>query len=84
MRTLLVFDWFGEQNLQFFSLEDPPDWLEGVNGRFLNAADTPHNVLDLLEKVVDAISERGDWHQFEINDRHIPGPCKIVYCGCIP
>lgn len=98
-KTLLIFDWYGEQDLGMYLLTDAPDWLPRCHLQAINGCDDDE-VADLLNRVTDALCEKpeyygnpddelaGAWVASKINIQEAStvglGTCQIVVCACIP
>jgi hypothetical protein len=96
MKTLLIWDWFGEADLALYVIEDAPEWLAKCHKHFINVGDTPEEVEKLLARVNDAICENPDhygnpddelagrWVQFKLNTSEVvdlTGPFQVVISG---
>ena len=57
MKTLLIFDWFGESELGIYLIPDAPDWLVQCDGHFGGGCDN-REIEDLIIRVYDAICEQ--------------------------
>lgn len=60
MKILLVFDWLGEMDLDFYLIENAPKWLTECDRSFVNSANNSPRVDELLGMIVDAICENPD------------------------
>jgi len=96
--VLLIFDWFGEKDLQFFFIEEPPKWLRKCHNHFVGAMGND-SVAEFLNRVHDAICDNpehygnpydelaGAWvkHKVDVEKAfRIRGKFRIVVTGIIP
>lgn len=66
-KTLLVFDWFGEEPIGFYLVDDAPEWLERCHGKYGNGAD--EEIQELINRVSDAICENPEhWSMGDASD----------------
>lgn len=99
MKTLLIFDWFGENALGLYLLDDAPEWLPRCHGGYING-DVSEEVEGLLIRVSDAICQEpshysdpkdelaGSWVSKKIGLDEVPivdmGKIQIVVTGFVP
>lgn len=98
MQTILIFDWFGQQDLGIYFIEDAPEWLEKCHNQFINATED-EEVGKLIIRVSDAICESpehygdpedplaGTWVSKKVDptsDQRIKGKFSIVVTGFVP
>lgn len=100
MKTLLVFDWFGEADLAFFVIEDAPEWLTKCHQEFINERRDDSEVDAFLTRVNDAICSNPEHYSDPDDDLAgawagkrvamsgevpvIEGSFQIVVCGFVP
>lgn len=97
MQTILIFDWFGQEDLGIYFIEDAPEWLEKCHGQFINS--TEGEVGKLIDRVCDAICENpenyvnpqdpiaGTWVSKKVDPtagKRIKGEFRIVVTGFVP
>jgi hypothetical protein len=61
MKTLLIWDQFGEADLAAYVIEDAPGWLEKCHQKFINTIEA-EDVAELLTRVNDALCENPDYY----------------------
>ena len=100
MKTLLIWDQFGEADLSIYVLEDAPEWLPKCHEKFLNSVDE-EEIADLLTRVSDALCENPEYYGNKDDelagawvDRRVDlaeaavldlgGQFRIVVCGFVP
>lgn len=62
MKTLLIWDSFGEADLGMYVIDDAPDWLPKIHHRFINgpSPEDEAEISPFLDKVNDAICGNPD------------------------
>lgn len=100
MKTILIFDWFGQQELGIYFIEEAPDWLKKCHNEFINATED-NETSDLISRVCDAICENpehcqnpedplaGTWASKKVDLSmgqaiNINGDFDIVVTGFVP
>lgn len=100
MKTMLIWDQFGEAELAVYVIEDAPEWLPRCHRNFINT-EVPKDVGPLLDRVHDALcSERthcldpddelaGAWVSKKVNLDEVAvvnmrGKFRVVVCGFVP
>lgn len=100
MKTLLIWDQFGEADLALYVIDDAPEWLSKCHRYFVNT-EAPKNVEPLLDRVNDALCSNpsyylnaddelaGKWVDKMVNLAEaavldLEGPFQVVVCGFVP
>jgi hypothetical protein len=100
MKTLLIWDSFGETDLGMYVIDDPPDWLPKIHHQFLGGMGDD-DVCALLERVNDALCKNPDhygnpddelagaWVSMKVDLGEVylldlGGPVQVVVSGCVP
>ena len=98
MRTLLIWDSFGEDDLRFYMIDDAPEWLAKCHHEFINICED-EEVSQLLSRVNDALCNKpkhyenpkdelaGAWVSLRINAETPPvlqGPHRVIVTGFVP
>ncbi len=99
MKTLLIWDQFGEDDLRLYVIEDAPEWLVKCHQQYINAGAMTKEVDGFLSRINDALCETpeyynnpddalaGAWVQFKLNTSEIvdlTGPFQVVISGFVP
>lgn len=97
MKTLLIFDRFGEAQLALYLVPDAPEWLARCHESYLGG-DGDDDVQDLVARAYDAICENPDYycapddeicgkwvkHKIKVEETARIGDVRIVITGAVP